>query len=417
MHGISASARADDDFTMRTRRPRSSRLVTDLSARVAMAYEPPNQDGGAAVMCLSELENPGTAATVLGAFSVVFSTLVGIPQAYKIYRNRSARGISFLTLGLGNVGGFLYVLNLTILHYNQITLSMSKDFAFWLSAQRSLVFVWVELFNAISMLTIYPIAAYYVRDDPCPVRFEPLGIDWRFGMKDAVFYGFLLQLVVVLLAWFPAAVVFTFDGRSAPPSRKFPRDPRPPVTDANHPPAPSPGAHLTGTGNVPSFPRRRCEPLMVYGNLVGLLVAIIIVCKFLPQLHASLHAKGSHSLSYLTYGVDAVAGVVAWAQKFFITHERISSWLPPLFLHALEILVLSLNYYHDTRRRREGEGYAGIDKRDEDVDLDDPDAGARLRLGRYGSGAEDGSSGSGEGGRSPLLTEDRVRNREASAFL
>ena len=91
MHGISASARADDDFTMRTRRPRSSRLVTDLSARVAMAYEPPNQDGGAAVMCLSELENPGTAATVLGAFSVVFSTLVGIPQAYKIYRNRRAR--------------------------------------------------------------------------------------------------------------------------------------------------------------------------------------------------------------------------------------------------------------------------------------------------------------------------------------
>ena len=387
-----------------------------------MAYEPPNQDGGAAVMCLSELENPGTAATVLGAFSVVFSTLVGIPQAYKIYRNRSARGISFLTLGLGNVGGFLYVLNLTILHYNQITLSMSKDFAFWLSAQRSLVFVWVELFNAISMLTIYPIAAYYVRDDPCPVRFEPLGIDWRFGMKDAVFYGFLLQLVVVLLAWFPAAVVFTVDGRSAPPSPKFPRTRVPPSPSriATRPRPTRRRHHLSLvphlTSAVPSsVPRPRCEPLMVYGNLVGLLVAIIIVCKFLPQLHASLHAKGSHSLSYLTYGVDAVAGVVAWAQKFFITHERISSWLPPLFLHALEILVLSLNYYHDTRRRREGEGYAGMDKRDEDVDLDDPDAAARL--GRYGSGAEDGSSGSGEGGRSPLLTEDRVRNREASAFL
>ena len=63
---------------------------------------------------------------------------------------------------------------------------------------------------------------------------------------------------------------------------------------------------------------------MVYGNLVGLAVAIIIVCKFLPQLHASLRAKGSHSLSYLTYGVDAAAGVVAWSQKVFITKERIS---------------------------------------------------------------------------------------------
>lgn len=46
----------------------------------------------------------------LGVFSVVFSTLVGIPQAYKIHKLKSARGVSFLTLGLGNIGGFLYVL-------------------------------------------------------------------------------------------------------------------------------------------------------------------------------------------------------------------------------------------------------------------------------------------------------------------
>ena len=228
MHGISASARADDDFTMRTRRPRSSRLVTDLSARVAMAYEPPNQDGGAAVMCLSELEHPGPAATALGAFSVFFSTLVGIPQAYKIYKLKSARGVSFLTLGLGNIGSFLYVLNLTILHYNQITLSLSRDFAFWAKAQRSLVFVWVELFNAISMLAIYPVAAYYVRDDPCPLRVPSLGIDWEMGMKDAVFYWFLAQALIVFLAWFPAAVVLSVDGRSAPPSRKFPATRVPP---------------------------------------------------------------------------------------------------------------------------------------------------------------------------------------------
>ena len=92
---------------------------------------------------------------------------------------------------------------------------------------------------------------------------------------------------------------------------------------------------------------------MVYGNLVGFVVGVIIVCKFLPQLHASVYAKGSHSLSYVTYGVDAVAGVVAWAQKFFITKERISTWLPPLFLHFLEVVVLSLNFYHDSRRKDE----------------------------------------------------------------
>lgn len=168
---------------------------------------------GAAVMCLSELEHPGPAATALGAFSVFFSTLVGTPQAYKIYKLKSARGVSFLTLGLGNIGSFLYVLNLTILHYNQITLSLSRDFAFWAKAQRSLVFVWVELFNAISMLAIYPVAAYYVRDDPCPLRVPSLGIDWEMGMKDAAFYWFLAQALIVFLAWFPAAVVLSVDGR------------------------------------------------------------------------------------------------------------------------------------------------------------------------------------------------------------
>ena len=41
------------------------------------------QDG---VSCLSELENPSAAASALGIFSIIVSTLVGIPQAYKIYR-------------------------------------------------------------------------------------------------------------------------------------------------------------------------------------------------------------------------------------------------------------------------------------------------------------------------------------------
>ena len=171
------------------------------------------EHGPGAVTCLSKLENPSPGATALGVFSVCFSTLVGIPQAYKIYKLKSSRGVSFLTLGLGNVGAFLYVLNLVILHYNQITLSLTSDFAFWLQAQRSLVFVWVELFNAISMLCIYPVAAYYVKDDPCTVTVDSLGINWVFGMKSGVFYGFMVQTFVIFAAWLPAVVVFIVDGR------------------------------------------------------------------------------------------------------------------------------------------------------------------------------------------------------------
>ena len=295
-----------------------------------MADLDPEVSGG--YMCLNTLETPGPGATALGVFSILFSTCVGIPQAYKIWRLKSSRGVSFLTLGLGNIGSFLYVLNLVILHYNQITLSLSRDFAFWVSAQRSLTFVWVELFNALSMLCIYPIASLYVVDEPCPVKIPTLGISEVYSMKDAVYYGFLVQVGIVFVAWLPAVFVFSIDGR--------------------------------------------CEPLMIYGNFVGFLVGIIIVVKFLPQLRESWYARGSYSLSYLTYGVDAVAGIVAWGQKVFVTNERVSSWLPPLFLHALEIFVLCLNAYHDraghqdmSRRHGGAGGYnAYQEQRDEGGD-------------------------------------------------
>jgi uncharacterized protein with PQ loop repeat len=267
---------------------------------------PLGDDGGyAAVSCLSELETPGTAATALGVCSIITSAFIGLPQAYKIYQRKSARGVSFLTLGLGNVGAFLYVLNLTILHYNQIALASSRDFAFWVKAQRSLTFVWVELLNALSMLVIYPVALYYAEDEPWRLRLDSVRLDVTLGTRQAAFLGFVAQAVVVAVAWLPAVFTFAVDGR--------------------------------------------CEPLADYGNALGLVVAVIIVCKFLPQLYASLKAEGSHSLSYVTYGVDAVAGVVAWAQKVFVTHERLSSWLPPLFLHALEVTVLCINYYNDTK--------------------------------------------------------------------
>ena len=291
-----------------------------------------DDDGYSSLSCLSELKDPGVAATALGVCSIALSAFIGLPQAYKIYQRKSARGVSFLTLGLGNIGSFLYVLNLTILHYNQITLSTSRDFAFWVRAQRSLTFVWVELLNALSMLVIYPVASFYATDEPCEFKFVPLGVNFVCGMRQAAFYWFACQSVIIFLAWCPAVFVFAVDGR--------------------------------------------CEPLADYGNVLGLVVAVIVVSKFLPQLYASLRAEGSHSLSYVTYGVDAVAGIVAWAQKVFVTRERLSSWLPPLFLHALEVTVLCVNFYNDTKAGRgfsemawfsasDGAGYEAVRGSDE----------------------------------------------------
>jgi len=56
-----------------------------------------------------------------------------------------------LARGLGNIGAFLYVLNLTILHYNQITLSLSKNFTFWYGLVDSARHVFTHLFEPSSL--------------------------------------------------------------------------------------------------------------------------------------------------------------------------------------------------------------------------------------------------------------------------
>ena len=175
------------------------------------------------------------------------------------------------------------------------------------------------------------------------------------GTRQAAFYGFVAQAVAVGAAWLPAVFRFATDGR--------------------------------------------CEPLADYGNALGLVVAVIIVCKFLPQLYASLRAEGSHSLSYVTYGVDAAAGVVAWAQKVFVTRERLSSWLPPLFLHALEVTVLCINYYNDTKRGK----FVGFARLFED------------EFGDGGVGRGDGGVGRGDAADDGASVSDRASGRREDA--
>lgn len=111
--------------------------------------------------CLKTLEDVRSPwVRALGTFSVVVATLIGVPQAVKIIRRKSSIGVSFWTLALGNVGGFLYVLNMYVFHYDQIVLSGSPfvDFKRWASAQASLTFLWVELANTLSMLVVTPVA-------------------------------------------------------------------------------------------------------------------------------------------------------------------------------------------------------------------------------------------------------------------
>ena len=120
------------------------------------------------------------------------------------------------TLGLGNIGGFLYVLNLLILHYNQIVLSYQGDFAYWARAQRSVTFVWVELVNSISMVFVFFVAARFEEDEPGRFTWEALGIDIAYRTRDATRLWAIAQVAIISLAWFPALLVLASEQRCEP---------------------------------------------------------------------------------------------------------------------------------------------------------------------------------------------------------
>lgn len=273
--------------------------------------------------CLHTLEPIRKPFVFLGVCSAIVATLIGAPQAIKIIRRRSARGVSFTTLGLTNVGGFLYVLNMYILHYDQIV-AAGSPFTHpktWATAQPHMLFIWVELANTLSLLVITPIAYAYLEDEAHVVSIDAprlrLRIDW--GLKESVRYGIAAQAFVLASAWIPALWIL----------------------------------HDTG----------RCESLAGFANVLGIVVALIICGKFIPQVGQSLSNKGSKSLSYVTYGIDIVAGVVALLQKLFVTQERLSTWVPPLFLHSLEAYVLAVNFYYDKRKFHEA-----LERRDRDAE-------------------------------------------------
>lgn len=275
--------------------------------------------------CLKTLEDVRSPwVRALGTFSVVVATLIGVPQAVKIIRRKSSIGVSFWTLALGNVGGFLYVLNMYVFHYDQIVLSGSPfvDFKRWASAQTSLTFLWVELANTLSMLVVTPVAYAYVEDTEHAVVYKApkLGIDVDWGMKKSVRMGMLAQIVLVASAWTPAVIALRRAGE--------------------------------------------CAPLAWYGNVLGGVVALLICVRFLPQVRESYENKGSGSLSYVTYAVDISCGVVALLQKLLVTKERASTWIPPLVLHSMEAYVLVMNYRNDKAKMHEGREHRERDGQD-----------------------------------------------------
>ena len=240
--------------------------------------------------CLDSLVGPlGPALFAFGAGSIVLVVLNQVPQYRKILGARSAEGLSGATLGIGNVSSCFNVVNLVVLHANQVDLCFADPPRSFLRCQGSFLVVYSALAGFLACLPFYVLKVKYTRSPRARRR---------------LVVGAYVQGLVIFLALLPAVL-----------------------------------SVLPHSGG--------CEAYRDYANAMGFANTALLCCQYLPQIYTSYKFKGAGAVSYATLGFDALGGFAMVGYKIYATDERLSSWLPYLVFHTSELLVILVASYFD----------------------------------------------------------------------
>ena len=256
----------------------------------------------AALGCLNSLvEDLPPSLYAFGVGSVLLVVLNQVPQYRKILHSRSAEGLSSITLGIGNVSSAFNVVNLTILHANQVPLCFTGDAGAFFRCQAS----FLVLYSAIAGFAAC-----------APFYFLKVAFSSGVRKRRSLAFGLWAQVGVISLASVPALVAVS--------------------------------------------PWGTCQRFRDYANVVGFLNTVLLCCQYVPQIYVCYARKGSGAVSYITLGFDALGGYAMVLYKVFATHERLSSWLPYLIFHSSELGVIAVAFWFDFTRK--GKGARGRDK-------------------------------------------------------
>ena len=203
---------------------------------------------------------------------------------------QSASGVSQLTLALVTLSTWLQLLNLVILHYDQIVVCVAAGASGVEQCDHSLTTL---AYISTSLLAAAPLL-------PLALAYTPPGSERDSGIK------ILIVLCIFLVATGAPVLV---------------------------------GLNLYGS----------CAPLAAYATVLGVSCALAYIVMYLPQIAVSLQTQSAGSLSYGFLILHIVLGVASAIQKAEGTHERIVTWAPPLVANVMQALLIGLNLYFDTR--------------------------------------------------------------------
>jgi len=246
--------------------------------------------------CLSELEDVSSVALYVGLLAIPLCLLQPVPQYYKLYKRGSAAGFSSMMLLIGNIGRALNVINLLILHYDQIQLCFSGP-GMMIKCQPSLLVLYSGLTGCLSLFPLYVVVSLMNSRRSSRAPGTPGASNHR-----RLWIGLFCQFLIIGLVGSPFVMVIQ---------------------------------------------EGRCAPFQTYANVVGFFNAFFLCAQFLPQIFLTWTQKEGGAISYLMYFPDVLGGYIMTVEKAFGTHERISTWMPYALMHTLELIMLILNATFD----------------------------------------------------------------------
>ena len=197
--------------------------------------------------------------------------------------------MSQLTLALITLSTWLQLLNLLVLHYDQIAECRSLGAAGWRACDHSLTtlaYLTTSLFVAAPLL---PFALWHT----------PAGEARDNGVR-------MLQLLLCALVLTGAPVAL--------------------------------GLAIYGA----------CAPLAVYAAALGLSCAGVYVVMYLPQIWETVEQQ-SAGMSYGFLGLHILLGIASALQKAEGSGERVVTWAPPLVANFAQAVLVGLNLHFDLR--------------------------------------------------------------------
>ncbi|EFA74763.1 hypothetical protein PPL_11795 [Heterostelium album PN500] len=263
----------------------------------------------------------------LGVGLIIGGVISTLPQHYKILKSKSASGLSYLWLFLGNVNQFSACVNAFMLKYPQIDACTKLGFMKCgpsMLALIQLVALWMFTF---------PIYILYIIFTPNDLkRINATGGDIVWARREYRFGKIFFGLLIIFLMVIPATMAGLL--------------------------------YQYGPCKHPSY---------IFGYTMGIVSTIVTFIQWSPQIYKTWRQKSGGTLSITMLWIQGPGTVITIYFLVFVSQESVSTWLSYVSA-ALQIFILLIMLIYYKHKNRDNQEIVTIVNEPNDLIDEDPSA-------------------------------------------